>query len=131
MAEADPPKIHNVHSAKTQRPRLIDRAHAGEEIIIAKAGKPHAKPVIEVAIKARRGKAPELRDPLYQFDEAVPESGFTCLPVTHVHARGAGLMPGDRASPLDRPLAAQGILENLAGITRDPQIPAFGAGTLW
>ncbi|MBS1906378.1 MAG: type II toxin-antitoxin system prevent-host-death family antitoxin [Actinobacteria bacterium] len=33
----------NVHDAKTQLSRLIDRAHAGEEIILAKAGTPYAR----------------------------------------------------------------------------------------
>jgi prevent-host-death family protein len=33
----------NVHDAKTHLSRLLDRAHAGEEIVIAKAGKPYAK----------------------------------------------------------------------------------------
>ena len=33
----------NIHDAKTQFSRLVDRAAAGEEIVIAKAGKPVAK----------------------------------------------------------------------------------------
>lgn len=33
----------NVHAAKTHFSRLVDRAAAGEEIIIAKSGKPVAK----------------------------------------------------------------------------------------
>jgi prevent-host-death family protein len=33
----------NVHDAKTHFSRLVDQAAAGEEIIIAKAGKPVAK----------------------------------------------------------------------------------------
>ena len=33
----------NVHEAKTQLSRLLDRAHAGEEIIIAKNGEPYAR----------------------------------------------------------------------------------------
>ncbi len=33
----------NVHAAKTHFSRLLDQAAAGEEIIIAKAGKPVAK----------------------------------------------------------------------------------------
>ena len=33
----------NIHAAKTQLSRLIERAGAGEEIVIAKAGKPVAK----------------------------------------------------------------------------------------
>lgn len=32
----------NVHQAKTHLSKLLDRAHAGEEIILAKAGKPYA-----------------------------------------------------------------------------------------
>ncbi|MBX9730518.1 MAG: type II toxin-antitoxin system prevent-host-death family antitoxin [Sphingomonas sp.] len=43
MAEADSSKTYNVHEAKTQLSKLIDRAHAGEEIIFAKAGVPFAK----------------------------------------------------------------------------------------
>lgn len=33
----------NVHQAKTQLSRLIDEAHAGETIVLAKAGKPWAR----------------------------------------------------------------------------------------
>lgn len=33
----------NLYAAKTQLSRLVDRAAAGEEIIIAKAGKPVAR----------------------------------------------------------------------------------------
>lgn len=43
MAEADPQKTFNLHEAKTHFSRLVDRAHAGEEIIVAKAGVPYAK----------------------------------------------------------------------------------------
>lgn len=35
--------VVNVHDAKTQFSRLLDRAHAGEEIVLAKAGKPYAR----------------------------------------------------------------------------------------
>jgi prevent-host-death family protein len=35
--------IVNIHAAKTHLSRLVDQAAAGEEIIIAKAGKPVAK----------------------------------------------------------------------------------------
>jgi prevent-host-death family protein len=39
----------NVHEAKTRFSELLERAHAGEEVVIAKAGKPYARlvPVIE------------------------------------------------------------------------------------
>ncbi|MFT5087838.1 MAG: prevent-host-death family protein [Candidatus Latescibacterota bacterium] len=34
--------VINVHEAKTHLSRLLDRVHNGEEIILAKAGKPYA-----------------------------------------------------------------------------------------
>jgi prevent-host-death family protein len=43
MAEADPRKTFNIHDAKTHLSRLVERAHAGEEIIVAKAGVPYAR----------------------------------------------------------------------------------------
>ena len=39
----------NMHEAKTHLSRLVDRAAAGEEIVIARAGKPIAKLVPYVA----------------------------------------------------------------------------------
>jgi prevent-host-death family protein len=36
-------KIVNVREATRQFSRLLDQAHAGEEIILAKAGKPYAR----------------------------------------------------------------------------------------
>lgn len=33
----------NVHDAKTHFSRLLERAHAGEEIVLSKAGKPYAR----------------------------------------------------------------------------------------
>lgn len=36
-------EIINVHEAKTHLSKLLARAHAGEEIIIAKSGQPYAK----------------------------------------------------------------------------------------
>jgi prevent-host-death family protein len=35
--------VINIHAAKTHLSQLLERAHAGEEIIIAKAGKPYAR----------------------------------------------------------------------------------------
>jgi len=36
-------RLVNVHQAKTHLSRLIDQAHAGETIVLAKAGKPWAR----------------------------------------------------------------------------------------
>ena len=45
-------KITNIHEAKTHLSRLVERAANGEEIIIAKAGKPMAR---LVPLNPRRG----------------------------------------------------------------------------
>ncbi|MGA9521466.1 MAG: type II toxin-antitoxin system prevent-host-death family antitoxin [Myxococcaceae bacterium] len=36
-------RVVNVHEAKTQLSKLLERAHAGEEVVIAKGGKPYAR----------------------------------------------------------------------------------------
>jgi prevent-host-death family protein len=47
-------EIVNVHAAKTNLSRLLERAEAGEEIVIARAGKPVAKLVPFVADRPKR-----------------------------------------------------------------------------
>lgn len=46
----------NIHAAKTQLSRLVDQAAAGEEIVIARAGRPVARlvPLTADAAKNRR-----------------------------------------------------------------------------
>ena len=44
----------NVHEAKTHFSRLLERAHAGEEIVLAKAGKPYARLVPLEAPRSER-----------------------------------------------------------------------------
>ena len=44
----------NLYAAKTQLSKLVDRAAAGEEIVIAKAGKPKAKLVPYRAPRKKR-----------------------------------------------------------------------------
>ena len=42
------PLTVNVHDAKTQFSRLLEQAHSGQEIILAKTGKPYAPIAIEM-----------------------------------------------------------------------------------
>jgi prevent-host-death family protein len=65
----------NIHAAKTQLSRLVDAAAAGEEIIIAKSGKPVARlgPLVEAQRKRRLGVlAGKLRVP-EDFDDPLPD----------------------------------------------------------
>ncbi len=48
----------NIHAAKTQFSRLVDAVSAGEEIIIARAGKPVAKLVSLAAAPAPPKRVP-------------------------------------------------------------------------
>ena len=48
-------KTVNLHAAKTQLSRLVDEAAAGEDIVIAKAGRPMVRLVPVSARKERRG----------------------------------------------------------------------------
>jgi prevent-host-death family protein len=65
----------NIHAAKTQLSRLVDAAAAGEEIIIAKSGKPVARlgPLSEPRRKRTLGVlAGRLRVP-EDFDADLPD----------------------------------------------------------
>jgi prevent-host-death family protein len=58
----------NIHDAKTHLSQLIERACAGEEVVIAKAGKPMVRlaPVEQTptgAVSARCGARPGLTTP--------------------------------------------------------------------
>lgn len=63
--------IVNIHEAKTHLSRLVERAAAGEEVIIGKAGRPMARLVAYV--ERRQPRAPgALRGKLWvaeDFDE--------------------------------------------------------------
>lgn len=60
----------NVHQAKTHLSRLIDEAHAGETIVLAKAGKPWARLMpLEAAAPERIPARLRCWGPLVQPDE--------------------------------------------------------------
>lgn len=50
----------NVHEAKTHLSKLLEQAHAGEEIILAKAGEPYARlmPLATEPVKRQPGRLP-------------------------------------------------------------------------
>ena len=48
------PTVVNVHAAKTNLSRLLERAEAGEEIVIGRAGKPVARLVPYVPDRPQR-----------------------------------------------------------------------------
>ena len=61
----------NVHEAKTKFSALLERAHAGEEIIVAKAGKPYAR-LLPLEPPAERIPG--------RYSEVIPEGFFDPIP---------------------------------------------------
>ncbi len=70
-------KMVNVHEPKTHFSKLLDRAHAGEEIIVAKAGKPFAKLV------PLDGPRPRVAG---RYPGKIPDSFFESLPEEELEA---------------------------------------------
>jgi prevent-host-death family protein len=65
----------SVHAAKTQLSRLVDDAAKGEEIIIAKAGKPVARlmPLVAQRPKRRPGALAGKLHVSDDFDDPLPD----------------------------------------------------------
>jgi prevent-host-death family protein len=65
--------IVNVHEAKTHFSKLLEQAHQGQEVIVAKAGKPYARlvPLAEAAPERRPGRLAGRVDDA--FFEPLPE----------------------------------------------------------
>ena len=72
------PVTVNVHEAKTHLSRLLDQAHAGQEFILAKAGKPYAR-LLPLAPDAGQRRPGRLRGRL-------PDAFFEPLPADELDA---------------------------------------------
>jgi prevent-host-death family protein len=64
---SEPAPSYNIHEAKTQLSRIVERVERGEEVIISRAGTPVAKVVPLAGTVRRRGRG-TLRGRL-QFSE--------------------------------------------------------------
>lgn len=71
----------NVHEAKTHLSRLLDRVQAGEEIVLAKAGKPVAR-LVPLAAELARRQPGRLQQPGAKVDAAF----FDPLPAKELDA---------------------------------------------
>ncbi len=67
--------VINVHAAKTQLSGLVDAAAAGEEVIIARAGKPVARlvPITDATQPRRPGALAGRIDVPDGFDDPLPD----------------------------------------------------------
>jgi prevent-host-death family protein len=65
----------NIHEAKTHFSKLLARVSSGEEVIIAKAGKPVARlvPIVEKPARRKPGSAAGKVVIMPDFDAPLPE----------------------------------------------------------
>jgi prevent-host-death family protein len=65
--------IVNVHEAKTHFSKLLEQAHQGQEVIVAKAGKPYARlmPLAATGVERKPGRLAGRVDDA--FFEPLPE----------------------------------------------------------
>ncbi len=69
-------KVINIQAAKTHLSRLVDQAAAGEEIVIAKAGKPLVK-IIPYAVARKPRTGGQLKGLIHETADAwAPDSGL-------------------------------------------------------
>jgi PIN domain nuclease of toxin-antitoxin system len=79
----------------------------------------------EISIKRARGKLRAPADLEEQLGGHLEAQGFSALPIRFDHAFRAGALPPLHRDPFDRMLVAQGQLEGLTIVTRDPNIARY------
>lgn len=62
---------------------------------------------------------------------AIARQGFSELPVTVLHGRAAGNLPGGHRDPFDRMPIAQAILADLVLVSNETVFDRYGVRRLW
>lgn len=87
--------------------------------------------IYELTAKYGLGKLPQANAVVENLDILMKRSRFSELPISHAHARAAGLLPGPHRDPFDRLLIAQAKVENAAIVSADPVFATYGAAAVW
>jgi PIN domain nuclease of toxin-antitoxin system len=90
-----------------------------------------AASVWEIAIKSAKGRLPEIESFHEDYPLLMARNRFGRLDVNDEHALRAGYLAGEHRDPFDRIIAAQGLVEDMTVLTRDPQVAALGCKVLW
>ena len=85
--------VFNIHQAKTHFSRLVDQAAAGEEVVIAKAGKPVAK-LVSISAEVEEKKQPRPLG-LFAGKYKIPDDFDAPLPAEVLDEFYAPLNPED------------------------------------
>lgn len=84
-----------------------------------------AASVWEIAIKSALRRR-DFRVDLPRLLRALPQAGFSELPVTAQHAARVASLPSLHRDPFDRMLVAQALAEPLVLLTNDAQLGRYG-----
>ena len=84
----------------------------------------------EITIKQTLGKLEGVRGAA-TIGAAVAEQGFLELPVSVAHAERVLTLPLHHRDPFDRLLVAQSMCEDLALVTHDRPLAAYGVPIVW
>jgi len=85
----------------------------------------------EIATKYRIGRLPEATLIAADIRGTIAEQGFAVLPITIHHGQIAGSLPGIHKDPFDRMLVAQALSADMAIISSDEILGAYGIARLW
>lgn len=80
----------------------------------------------EISVKAAKGRI-AVEAGLW---EAIAESAFDILPIEWRHAQQVQVLPPIHGDPFDRMLVAQGQVDGLVLVTRDPHIHRYDLMTM-
>ena len=83
--------------------------------------------VWEIAINSALGKLGRRAS----IADIVERLGFSQLPISFEHAEAVRALPHHHADPFDRLLVAQALSEDLALVTKDERLEAYGVRVLW
>ena len=85
----------------------------------------------EIAIKVGKGKWPEARLIIDDFESITQRTNLDVHEITVPHVRMAGLLVSAHRDPFDRLLAAQAVTDGLTLVTADSRLRSLGATCLW
>lgn len=116
--------VHNPHElSRRARSAIEDPAN---QLLVSSVS------AVELAIKTRQGKLPELGMPLDTYLEwALPQLQAELLPLTVSHGAAIERMPRHHSDPFDWMLIAQARVEGLPLITNDPKIARYDVEVIW
>jgi PIN domain nuclease of toxin-antitoxin system len=85
----------------------------------------------EMTLKVQSGKLDLPAATAVYIPARLNHYGMEALPVTLEHVLAASTLPAHHSDPFDRMLIAQGQVERLAIVTRDPQVRKYKVDTIW